>query len=189
MPNMPPELFEREPSDVFAAEGHGETVAHAEPELFGMAPFQVVALAMLVLIVIMVWKKVPGMITGGLDAKIALIRAQLDEAKTLRAEAEALRDEYAAKIVSAEKDAEVLLDGARAEADAILARAEADGEAMVVRRQRMAEDKIAAAERAAIAEVKARAVTASAAASRQLIAARHDSAADRTLTDEVIASL
>ncbi|MET4132227.1 F-type H+-transporting ATPase subunit b [Porphyrobacter sp. MBR-155] len=168
---------------------HAPAGAHAEPELFGLAPFQIVALAMLVLIVIMVWKKVPGMIAGGLDAKIAVIRTQLEEAKTLRAEAEALRDEYAAKIASAEKDAEVLLDGARAEADAILARAEADSAAMVARRQRMAEDKIAAAERAAIAEVKARAVTASAAASRKLIAARHDSAADRTLTDEVIASL
>jgi F-type H+-transporting ATPase subunit b len=180
-----PELFEAEPADAFTQQG----AAHAEPELFGLAPFQIVALAMMVLIVIMVWKKVTGMISGGLDAKIAVIRTQLEEAKTLRAEAEALRDEYAAKIASAEKDAEVLLDGARAEADAILARAETDSAAMVTRRQRMAEVKIAAAERAAIAEVKARAVTASAAASRKLIAARHDSAADRTLTDEVIASL
>lgn len=162
---------------------------HAEPAVLGLDSYQWVALAMTVLIAVFVWKKVPGLITGGLDSKIAEIRTQLEEAKSLRAEAEALRAEYAAKIASAEKDAEAMLTGAREEAGAILARAEADGQAMVARRQRMAEDKIAAAERAAIAEVKARAVTAAAAAARKLIADRHDSAADKKLADEVIASL
>ncbi|HSF12357.1 MAG TPA: hypothetical protein VLA50_05230 [Erythrobacter sp.] len=162
---------------------------HAEPSVLGLDSYQWVALAMAALLAVFVWKKVPGLITGGLDAKIAEIRNQLEEAKTLRAEAEALRDEYAAKIASAEKDAEAMLSGAREEADAILARAEADSEVMVARRQRMAEDKIAAAERAAVAEVKAKAVTAAAAASKLLIAARHDGAADKKLADEVIASL
>lgn len=166
------------------AEGH-----HAEPSVFGLDTYQWVALAMAVLIGVFLWKKVPGVITGGLDAKIAAIRAALDEAKTLRAEAEALRAEYAAKIAGAEKDAEAMLAGAREEADAILAKAEADSKVMVARRQKMAEDKIAAAERAAIAEVKARAVTAAAAASKALIAKAHDGEADRKLADEVIASL
>lgn len=166
-----------------AAEGH------AEPGVLGLDSYQWVALAMSVLLGVFVWKKVPGVITGGLDSKIAAIRAALDEAKTLRAEAEALRAEYAAKIASAEKDAETMLAGARQEADAILAKAEADSEVMVARRQRMAEDKIAAAERAAVAEVKARAVSAAAAASRKLIVAAHDGTADKRFADEVIASL
>lgn len=167
----------------------GAEAHHAEPGVLGLDSYQWVALAMAVLIGVFVWKKVPGLVTGGLDAKIAAIRAALDEAKTLRAEAEALRAEYAAKIAGAEKDAEAMLAGAREEADAILARAEADSEVMVARRQRMAEDKIAAAERAAVEEVKARAVTAAAAASRKLIAEAHDGAADRKLADEVISSL
>jgi len=162
---------------------------HAEPGVLGLDSYQWVALAMSVLIAVFIWKKVPGIITGGLDSKIAAIRTALDEAKTLRAEAEGLRAEYAAKIASAEKDAEAMLAGARQEADAILAKAEADSEVMVTRRQKMAEDKIAAAERAAIAEVKARAVTAAAAASRVLIANAHDGKADKKLADEVIASL
>jgi len=166
------------------AEGH-----HAEPTILGLDPSGWVALAMAVLLGIFLWKKVPGLLTGGLDAKIAAIRAALDEAKTLRAEAEALRAEYAAKIASAEKDAEAMLAGAREEADAILAKAETDSEAMVARRQKMAEDKIAAAERAAIADVKAKAVTAAAAASKVLIAKAHDGEADKKLADEVIASL
>jgi F-type H+-transporting ATPase subunit b len=162
---------------------------HSEPTALGLDSYQWVGLAMLLLIAVMVWKKVPGIITGGLDAKIAEIRKSLDEAKALRAEAEALRDEYAAKIASAEKDAEAMMAGAQEEAEAILTRAEADSVTMVARRQRMAEDKIAAAERAAIAEVKATAVRAAAAASRKLIAERHDSTADMALADEVIASL
>ena len=162
---------------------------HAEPAVLGLDSYQWVALAMTVLIAVFVWKKVPGIITGGLDAKIVAIRAALDEAKTLRAEAEALRAEYAAKIAGAEKDAEAMLAGARGEADAILAKAEAESEVMVARRQKMAEDKIAAAERAAIAEVKAKAVTAAAAASKVLIAKAHDKKADKKLADEVIASL
>lgn len=160
-----------------------------EPGVLGLDSYQWVSLAMAVLLAVFIWKKVPGLITGGLDSKIAAIRSALDEAKTLRAEAEALRAEYAAKIASAEKDAEAMLAGAREEAGAILAKAEADSEVMVARRQRMAEDKIAAAERAAIAEVKAKAVTAAAAASKVLIARTHDTAADRKLADEVIASL
>jgi len=43
------------------------------------------------------------------DGKIAAIKQQLDEAKALRAEAEQLRAEYAAKIAGAEKDAEAML--------------------------------------------------------------------------------
>jgi F-type H+-transporting ATPase subunit b len=162
---------------------------HAAPSAFGLQDYQWVSVAMLVLVGVILWKKVPGAIAGGLDKKIAEIRQQLDEAKALRAEAEALRAEYAAKIASAEKDAEAMLNGAREDADAILAKAEADSKAMVARRQRMAEDKIAAAERVAIAEVKALAVTAAAAASRKLIAERHDGTADKKLADEVIASL
>lgn len=170
------------------SEAAGEA-AHAEPTLVGLEAYQIVSIAMLVLIAVMVWKKVPVMITGGLDAKIAEIRKALDEAKTLRAEAEALRAEYAAKIAGAEKDAEAMLAGAREEAGAILAKAEADSEVMVARRQKMAEDKIAAAERTAIAEVKAHAVAAATAASKVLIAKAHDGAADKNLADEVIASL
>ena len=126
---------------------------------------------------------------GGLDKKIAEIRHQLDEAKSLRAEAEVLRDEYAAKIAGAEKDAEAMMDGARREADTILAKAESDGEKMIERRQRMAEEKISAAEREAVNDVRKRAVDAAAKASRNLIAERHDKAADSMLADEVISSL
>jgi F-type H+-transporting ATPase subunit b len=189
MANQLPEVIATDESQIVAGTEHGGAPTHAEPELFGMAPFQIVALAMLVLVLIMLWKRVPGTIVGGIDGKIAAIKQQLDEAKALRAEAEQLRAEYAAKIAGAEKDAEAMLANARTEADDILAKAEADGKAMVARRERMATDKIAAAEREAIESVRNRAVTAATAASRKLIAEKHGEDADRKLADKVIAGL
>ncbi len=166
-----------------------EDAAHAEPTAFFLEPYQWVSVAMVVLIAIFLWKKVPAMITGGLDSKIAEIRAQLDEAKLLRAEAEKLRDEYSAKIAGAEKDAEAMMENARHEADTILAKAETDSKALVERRKKMAEDKIAAAEREAIDQVRATAAAAATKASRKLIAEKHDAAADKALADEVISAL
>ncbi|QZD89798.1 hypothetical protein K3148_13525 [Qipengyuania aurantiaca] len=163
---------------------------HNEPELFGLAPFQIVSIAMLVLLLFAFFgAKVHKTIAGGLDNKIAAIKEQLEEAKQLRAEAEALRKEYADKIASAEKDAEAMLVNAQTEADAILEKAEADSKAMVERRKRMAEDKIAAAEREAVEDVRNRAVSAATGASRKLIAEKHDAEADRALADKVIAGI
>ena len=189
MANQLPEVVATDAAQTVTESGHGGAVTHVEPELFGLAPYQIVALAMTVLIVIMLWKRVPGAVTRGIDNKIAAIKQQLDEAKALRAEAEQLRAEYAAKIAGAEKDAEAMLANARIEAEDILAKAEADGKAMVTRRERMAEDKIAAAEREAVESVRNRAVTAATAASRKLIAEKHGEDADRALADKVIASL
>ncbi|UIP05523.1 hypothetical protein LY632_07275 [Erythrobacter sp. SDW2] len=166
-----------------------EEGAIAEPTAFFLEPYQWVSVAMVVLIAVFVWKKVPQLVAGGLDSKIAEIRAQLDEAKALRAEAEKLRDEYSAKIAGAEKDAEAMMENARHEADAIVAKAEADSKALVERRKKMAEDKIAAAEREAIEEVRASAAAAATKASRKLIAEKHDAEADKALADQVISAL
>lgn len=163
---------------------------HLEPSLLGMEPYQIVSVAMLVLLLIaFLGAKVHRSIAGGLDARIAAIRTQLDEAKSLRLEAEALREEYAGKIANAEADAATMIRSAEHEAAAILANARAEGEAMVGRRQRMAEDRISGAEREAIAQVRARAAQAAALASSRIIAQQHGADADRRMADEVIASI
>ncbi|HQV03724.1 MULTISPECIES: hypothetical protein [unclassified Novosphingobium] len=172
------------------AEAAAHGAAHAEPAAFGfITPGMWVALAMTTLILVMVWKKVPGMITSGLDASIAEIRKQLDEAKALRAEAEALRKEYADKIAGAEKEAAEMIEHARHEAEAIVAKGAEDTKALIKRREKMAEDKIAAAERGAIDELRAKAAAAAAGAAGTLIAANHDAKADKGLVDEAIAGL
>lgn len=163
---------------------------HAEPVAFGfIGPGAWVGLSMLVLILIMVYLKVPKMITGMLDSSIAAIKAQLDEAKALRAEAEALRKEYADKIAGAEKEAAAMIEHAEAEADAIVEKAKADTKALIARRERMAEDKIGAAERGAIDELRAAAASAAAQAAGKLIAEKHDAKADKALVDGAIAGI
>jgi F-type H+-transporting ATPase subunit b len=170
-------------------EAHGGATPHAAPSLFGLEGYAVVSVAMLVFIAILIWKKVPGVIAGALDKQIADIRRQLDEAKSLRAEAEALRASYAAKMADAEGQSAAMLSHAQAEADALVAKAHTDAAELVERRGRMAEDKIAAAERAALAEVRAKAADAAARAAAELIATRHGAAADRALVDRTIAGL
>lgn len=168
--------------------GHGEA-PHVDPEALGMNATAWVALAMLVVIAILLWKKVPAAIGRALDKKIAGIREQLDEAAQLRAEAEAIKAEYEAKAAGAGEEARLMLERARHEAEAIVAQANADSTALVERRARMAEDKIGAAERSAIAEVRARAASAAAAAAGALIAQEHGPEADRAMVDKAIARL
>lgn len=174
----------------FLSEAAGEAHEAAEPMAFGfVTPPMWVAASMAVLIGIMLWKKVPSAITSGLDASIAQIKQQLDEAKALRAEAEALRKEYADKIASAEKDAAEMLEHARHEADAIIAKAAADTKDVIARREKMAQDKIEAAERGAVAELRTKAAEAATAAARGLIATKHTAKADKSLVDEAIGGL
>ena len=159
----------------------------AEPTAFGfLTPPIAIALAMIVVIGIMIWKKVPGAIGRALDDKIALIRNQLAEAESLRKEAEALKAEYEKKAKSADKDRAALIERAKHEAEEIVAKAKADAEALIVRRTRMAEDKIAAEERAAVDQLRAAAADAATKAAARIIAERHDAATDGRLVDHAI---
>jgi len=166
----------------------GTEVPHheVEPTAFGLTAPAWIALAMIVVIAIMIWKKVPGAIAGALDSKIALIRDQLAEAELLRKEAEALKAEYQAKSASADKDRAALLERAKHEANEIVAKAKTDAEALIERRTRMAEDKIAAEERAAIEQLRAAAAEAASRAAARLIAERHDANTDAKLVDQAI---
>jgi F-type H+-transporting ATPase subunit b len=163
--------------------------AHAKPKALGMDATMWVALAMLVVIALAIWKKVPALIGGALDKQIDAIREQLDAATKLRQEAEALKAEYEAKAKQAAKDAEAMKAAADAEAKDIVAKAKSDATALIARRTAMAEQKIAAAEIAAVAEVRAKAASVAAAAAAQLIAEKHDGKADKGLVDATIASL
>lgn len=170
------------------AEGHTEEGYATETALFLDATGWV-SLAMIAVLAIMVWKKVPQIVAGALDRRIAEIRKEIDEAAKLREEAEALKAEYEAKTANAEEEAATILARARDEAKDILADAEKDADAMVERRQRVAEEKIAAAERSAVAEVRAKAATAATAAAAKLIEEKHGAEADKALIDRTISNL
>lgn len=170
---------------------HGSVTGanHPDPAALGLDGTGWVSAAMLLFLIVLVVKGVPALIGRMLDGQIATIRTRLDEARTLRAEAEALRDEYTARIAGIESQAAEMVAHAEAEAQVLLAKAEADAADLTNRRARMATDKIAAAERTAIAEVRAKAADAAAKAAASLIAERHSIDADRALIDRTIAGL
>ena len=168
---------------------HGAGAGHAEPTAFGLTAPMFIGLAMLVVIAILVWKRVPAAIGKALDGKIALIRDQLAEAETLRKEAEALKAEYQTKANSADAEAAAMLERARVEADEIVAKAASDAEALIERRGRMAEDKIAAEQRDAVQKLRAAAADSAARAAARVIGERDDPETDERLVNQTIAGL
>jgi F-type H+-transporting ATPase subunit b len=177
---------------------HAATVAHTEvpgqageheATALGFGAAGWVALAMLVVFALAIWKKVPAAIGKALDAKIALIRDQLAEAELLRQESEALKAEYQTKAEAADQEAAAIIERARLEAENIVNKAEQDANALVERRKAMAQAKIAAEERAVIEELRATAAKAATDAAARLIAERNDAKTDKTLVDQAIASL
>lgn len=191
-------MAEENPKDTHIREAGGEAAPaghvgapehHELPTALGLDAPQWIALAMVVVFAILLWKRVPALIGRALDTKIGAIRAQLDEAAQLRSEAEAIKAEYEARSAQADSEAATLLDRARAEAEGIVRQAESDASALVERRGRMAEDKIAAAERSALDQVRAKAAMAAAAAAETLIREKLDAGADKALVDRTIEGL
>ena len=112
--------------------------------------------ALFVFLAVVLYLKVPAMITGALDKRIAKIEEDLTEAERLRAEAKALLDSYARKRQEAEKEAESIVLAAREEAFRLTADASTALDTLIARRTKAVEDKIAQAEAQAVAEVRAR---------------------------------
>ena len=148
-----------------------------------------VAVGTTLFILLAIRMKVPSMVTKMLDDRAAGIKAELEEAKRLRTEAEVLLAEYRKKTANAALEAQAIIDNAKASAERMAAEAKVQLEQQIERRAKMAEDKIAAAERSAIAEVRAKAASAAAAAAGALIAQGHDAGADKALVDKVIGGL
>jgi|GEM_PF-73258 len=148
-----------------------------------------VSAAMLILLGIIIWKKAPQAIARMLDERIARVRSDLEEARRLRAEAEALLADYRQKQSDAARDADAILVQARTEAETIVADAGRQAEALIARRTRMAEDKIAAAERAAADELRARTAVLATEAARRVIVDQTDAATQAKLADQAIAEI
>ena len=104
----------------------------------------------------MIYIKVPGLLTKSLDDKIAKIQNDLDEARKLREEAQALLAKYERKRKEAESEAAEIVEAAQEEAQRIAKEAKVSLEEMIARRTRAVEEKIAQAEAHAVAEVRAR---------------------------------
>ncbi|MDB2437924.1 F0F1 ATP synthase subunit B [Hellea sp.] len=108
-------------------------------------------------------------IAGALDARADKIRAELDEARSLREEAQALLASYQRKQKEAEDHAESIVKQARHDAEIMAENARKDLTERLDRRAAQAEAKIATAEAQAMAEVKAKAADMALEAAEKLI--------------------
>lgn len=117
-----------------------------------------VLVGFLVFIGAAVYFKLPGIIGKALDERGATIKAELDQARRLREEAQALFVDYQRRQREAEKEAAEIVAHAREEAERLLREAHQDLEATMTRRRQLAETKIAQAEAQAVKEVREAAV-------------------------------
>jgi F-type H+-transporting ATPase subunit b len=108
-------------------------------------------------------------LTDGLDSRAARIKSELDEARRVRDEAQALLAEYKRKRGEADREADAIVTAARAEAERLAAEAKTKVEEFVARRTKMAETKIAQAEAQAVADVRAAAADAAVAAAEKIL--------------------
>ncbi|MFZ4689523.1 MAG: hypothetical protein ACOYLS_09815 [Polymorphobacter sp.] len=182
-------------SPATAVETHAGTEAaggehHAEATLLGQGAEFYVYVSMAIFFILAIWLgKLPQRITGALDDRIAGVKRQLDEAKAVRAEAEALLADANQRRDAATKDAEAIVARAHSEAAELLANSEKTAAQTIERRTAAAEAKISAAERAAETELRADVARRVTAAAATLIAAKADETLQARLTDEAIAGL
>jgi F-type H+-transporting ATPase subunit b len=106
------------------------------------------------------WLGVHRTVLTALDHRADRIKNELDDARRLKEEAAKVLAEYKAKRATAEREAQEIVDNARAEAERIAADAKAKMEDFVARRTKTAENKIALAEAQALADVRAAAADA-----------------------------
>lgn len=133
-----------------------------------------VAIAFFALIGILVYKKVPGIAAKFLDKRADDIRRELEEARALREEAQALLASYQRKQRDALSEANEIIEHANEEAKRLTAAADADIAETLERRTQLAVDKIAQAEAQAVQEVRELSVDVAIAAASRVIGSQMD---------------
>jgi F-type H+-transporting ATPase subunit b len=134
-------------------------------------------------------KKIFDALARMLDERGAKIRAELEEAERLRAEAEKLLADYQRKQREALKDAEAILGAARDEAARLRKEAAASLEAHLKRRERAAVEQIAQAEAHAVAEVRNQAIELAVGAAKLALVESLDAKRAGALIDQSLVEL
>lgn len=171
-------------------------LAGTSPALAASGPFIslhntnfVVLVAFIVFLAILAYFKVPAMIGGLLDKRAEGIKAELDEARALREEAQTLLASYERKQKEVQAQAERIVANARTDAIAAAEQAKLDLEKSIARRMITAREQIASAEAAAIKEVRDQAVTIAVAAADAVIRKQMSAAEANALIDAAIADV
>lgn len=146
----------------------------------------VVLLGFLLFIGILVYFKVPALIGRLLDGRAAAIKTELDEARALRDEAQALLASFEKKQREVAEQANRIVAQARDEAGRAAETAKAEIATSVARRISAAEDQIRSAETAAVKEVRDQAVVVAVSVAREAIAKQMTAGQANALIDSAI---
>jgi F-type H+-transporting ATPase subunit b len=149
----------------------------------------IVSLGFLIFVGILLYAKIPAMLAGMLDRRAAQIRAELDEARSLREEAKSILAQYERKKKDVQDQADRIVANAREEATRAAAEAKDELKRSIARRLAAAEDRISAAEKAAVREVRETAVSVAVAAAGDLMAKQMTAEAATGAIDAAIAQV
>ena len=168
----------------------------ADPALAASGPFVslantnfIVLISFLIFVGFLMYLKVPGMLGKKLDERAEGIQAELDEARSLREEAQTLLASYERKQKEVKEQADRIVAHAKEEAAVAADQAKADLKDSIARRLRSAEDQIGSAEARAIREVRDQAVGIAIAAAKDVIAKQMTAADGNSLIDASIAEV
>lgn len=168
----------------------------ASPALAASGPFFslgnsdfVVLIAFLIFSGVLFYFKVPGMLGGMLDQRADTIRKELDEARTLREEAQAVLAEFQRKQAEVQGQADRIVAHAKQDAEAMAEQAKTDLEKSIARRLAAAEEQIASAEQGAVREVRDTAIAVSISAASKILAKGMDADRANSLIDTAIADV
>jgi F-type H+-transporting ATPase subunit b len=124
----------------------------------------------LVILIAAIWKPLSKMLVGTLDGHAAKVRAELDEAKRLREEAQSLLAEHQRQLAAGQDHARNISEQARREAERQAERQRAELETTLARRTEQALSRIAQEEARAVQDVRNQAATLAIRTTRQLLA-------------------
>jgi F-type H+-transporting ATPase subunit b len=128
-----------------------------------------VALGFLCFLALLAYLGAHKKVFDAIDQRQVRIKSELDDARRLREEAQALLAEFERKGREAETEAAAIIAGAKAEAERLAAEAKTKMEDFIVRRTKMAEAKIVQAEAQALADVRSAATDAAVAAAEKIL--------------------
>lgn len=146
----------------------------------------VVTIGFLIFIGILLYYRLPSMVTAQLDKRADSIRKELDDARQLREEASELLADYERRKKEVSGHAASIVSAAKADAEASLEQAKADIEKTMERRLAAADEQIASAEEAAVRNVRERAASVAVAAAAEVLSAKLDDEHAAKLTDRAI---
>ncbi|MCJ7871808.1 F0F1 ATP synthase subunit B [Phaeobacter sp. J2-8] len=168
----------------------------ASPALAATGPFFsltntnfIVLLAFLLFIAILIYFKVPAMLGGMLDKRADDIRDELDEARSIREEAQTLLASYERKQQEVQEQATRIIEHAREEARIASESAKQDLQASIARRVAAAEDQIAMAQGRAVKDVRDTAASIAVAAAEEVIAKQMTADSAGKLIDDAITTV